>query len=377
MRNVASLAAQVGRFRYFAGDREVASNRVETALDLAEALSVPEVLSQALNTKALLLISRGRRSEGSVLLRHALDVGLEHDKPSAALRAFYNLADATLSYGDRYEDAAETVRRGLAHARKVGNRYWEWAFLGFGYPFYALGAWDEVLAMWDELRTRTGPGPASHTAPSSARRARQRPPRPPRRRMVDAVAEFEHSADVQERCYYGLARAHIVFAEGDRAEALRVAEAALAGRDTVGIAADPIKESFALAVQAALELGRLDKAEELLAIVERLSPGERTQFLNAHVARFRAQLAALNGQDDEAERLFKRAGGLFQELAVPFHLAVARLEHGEWLVAESRAEEAEPLLVEAREVFERLDAKRWLDRIARVSAEAGTEATPA
>jgi hypothetical protein len=43
---------------------------------------------------------------------------------------------------------------------------------------------------------------------------------------------------------------------------------------------------------------------------------------------------------------------------------VTRLEHGEWLASEGRAGEAEPLLGEAREAFERLDAKRWLDRVA-------------
>src|SRR5207253_6273684 len=52
--NVAALAAQVGRFRFFAGDGEIASQRIETALRLAEALSLPEVLSEALNTKALI-----------------------------------------------------------------------------------------------------------------------------------------------------------------------------------------------------------------------------------------------------------------------------------------------------------------------------------
>jgi predicted ATPase/class 3 adenylate cyclase len=367
--DVALLAAQVGRFRFFAGDSEIASERVETALRLAEALALPEVLSQALNTKALLLITHGRRAEGSVLLRHALEVALEHDKPSAALRAFYNLADAGSSYGDRYEEAAETVRQGLAHARKVGSRYWEWTFLGYGYPFYALGAWDEVLAMWDELphedwtRARLAYGTVLLSAvPVCVHRGRL----DEAKRMVDAVGEFEHSADVQERYYYGSARAQILLAEGKRAEALRVAETVFALREAMGIGADAIKEAFVLAVQAALELGLLDKAKELLAVVEGVQPGMRPQFVNAHVSRFRAHLAARGGEGQEAERLFKRAAGLFHELAVPFHVAVTRLEHGEWLAGEGRAEEAEPLFAEAHELFERLDAKRWLDRIDQV-----------
>jgi tetratricopeptide (TPR) repeat protein len=364
--DVASLAAQVGRFRYFAGDPELASQRLETALGLAEALSLPEVLAQALNSKGMLLIAKGRRDEGSVLLRHALEVALEHDRPSAALRAYYNLADSVLSQGDRYEDAADAVRQGLAHARKVGNRYWEWLLLGFGYPFYALGGWDDVLAMRDALphgdwtQARLAYGTVLCSAvPICVHRGRLEEAR----RMVEPVAELERSADIQERCYYGFARAQILLAEGDREEALQVAESVFAERDSMGVALEAVKESFALAVQAAVELDRLDRADELLAIVERLPPGLRPQFLNAQLARFRAQLAARGGKAEDAERLFKGAGGLFQELALPFHLAATRLEHVEWLADAGRAEEAQPLLEEAREIFERLEARPWLERL--------------
>ncbi len=367
---VASLAAQVGRFRLFAGDLELASQRIETALTLAEALSLPEVLSQALNTKGVLLVTQGRRDEGSVLVRHALEVALEHDKPSAALRAFYNLADGVLSQGDRYEDAAEMVRRGLAEARMVGSRYWEWAFLGFGYPFYALGAWDDVLAMRDELphedwtRARLAYGTVlSSAVPVWVHRGRL----DEAKRMLGAVAEFESSADVQERCYYGFAKAQILVAEGDRLDALRVAESVFSERTSIGVTLDAVKEAFALAVQVALELGQLDKAEELLVIVERLAPGMRPQFLNAQLARFRAQTAARRGKADDADPLFTGACGLFQELAVPFHLASTRLEYAQWLAAQGRAEEARPVLVQAREIFERLGAKPWLERLGQPS----------
>ena len=372
---VASLAAQVARFRLFAGDLDVASQRIETALGLAEALSLPEVLSHALNTKGVFLLTQGRREEGSVLMRHALKVALEHDKPSAALRAFYNVADGALSQGDRYEESAETIRRGLAEARKVGNRYWEWAFLGFGYPFYALGAWDEVLAMRDELphedwkRSRIAYGTILCSAvPICVHRGRL----DEAKGMLQPVAEFERSADVQERCYYRFAKAQILLAEGDRLEALRVAESVLAERGSIGVTLDAVKEAFALAVQAALELDQLDKAEELLAIVERLAPGLRTQFLDAQLARFRAQFAAREGRIEDVERLFEQASGVFQELAVPFQLARARLEYAQWLAALGRAEEAQPLLDQARVIFERLEAKPWLERLgqgARVGPE--------
>ena len=55
---------------------------------------------------------------------------IEHDKPSTALRASYNLADQ-LGHFDRYQEAMEAVRDALAQSRRVGNRYWE---LGLSRP---------------------------------------------------------------------------------------------------------------------------------------------------------------------------------------------------------------------------------------------------
>jgi len=67
------------------------------------------------------------------------------------------------------------------------------------------------------------------------------------------------------------------------------------------------------------------------------------------------------------EAPFKRAAGSFRELGMPFWLAVTLLQHGEWLVAQGRAEEAEPHLAEAGETFERLEARPWLERLSSIS----------
>jgi len=127
-----------------------------------------------------------------------------------------------------------------------------------------------------------------------------------------------------------------------------------------------------LRTRHALALGDLDKAKELLAVVEAIPAGSSPQFLQAQSSRFRARVAARQGDADEAERRFKRAAGLFRELALLFYLGVTQLEHGEWLAQQVRATEAEPLLAESREIFERLGAKPWLERM-----EAGGAPRPA
>ena len=46
-----------------------------------------------------------------------------------------------------------------------------------------------------------------------------------------------------------------------------------------------------------------------------------------------------------------------------FWLAVTLLEHGEWIAGTARTADAEPLLAEAHEIFDRLEARPWLERI--------------
>ena len=373
--DLAALAAQLGRFLFFAGEWDLAFQRIEVALDLAEAMSLPEILSQALNSKAIMLVARDRLQEGLAVLRFALEVALEHDKPSAALRAHYNLAD-TLARADRYEEAADSVREGLVLARRVGNRYWEWTLLGQVYPLFALGRWDEVLAMttelpeekWIEARQAfTGfasVGVLVHVHRGSYDEAS---------RIVNAFDALETSSDVQEQASYGCGKSSLLLARGKAADAVQIAEAAFRVRDTMGVTVEYVKEAFSLAVAAALELNDLSKAEELVAAVDGLPPGRFPQFLRAQSARFKARLVARRDEAEEAERLFKGAAGLFRELAVPFYLAVSELEHAEWLAEQGRAEEAEPLLAEAREIFERLGATPWLERADRSGVRRPTE----
>jgi class 3 adenylate cyclase/tetratricopeptide (TPR) repeat protein len=363
--DLAVLAAQVGRFMFFAGQPERAAERIETALDLAEALSLPEVLSQALTTKGIIITSRGRRREGLALVRYSLDLAREHDKPSAALRAGFNLAEL-FAQADRYPEAADTVREGLAFARKVGNRYWEWAFLGQVYPFFAVGAWDELLEMieqlpkeqWLEARQAftsvltSGVTAAAH-----------------RGRLDDAhdtvlmLEELTESGDFQERSAIACGKALLCLVDERPAEALAFAERSMEAVEMMGVAQEYVKEAYFIAGEAALTLGDVAKVEELIAMIEALPPGRTSQFLQGHCLRLRARLAALRGDLDEVERLFKRAAARFRELGVPFYLGVTVLEHGEWLAAHDRADEAGALLAEAREVFAALEAAPWQVRV--------------
>ncbi len=118
--DLAMLAVTLARPLFFSGRHEDAMARNEVALDIAESLRLPEVLSDGLNTKGLLLSAAGRHEEAELLLRHALEVALTHDLSSAALRAYGNLT-SIVSLRDRNREASELSLRG-ARARQKGGR---------------------------------------------------------------------------------------------------------------------------------------------------------------------------------------------------------------------------------------------------------------
>jgi tetratricopeptide (TPR) repeat protein len=271
--------------------------------------------------------------------------------------------------------AADTARDGVAFARRVGNRYWEWSFLAQMYAPFALGDWNEVLSMYSQLPTEDWSqarlafvGVLSCWIPVQVHRGNIAEAEA----LLEMLAEFETSADVQERMSYHHAKACVALAHERHADALAMAETAMEVGETIGISSEGIKESFAVAVASALVLDDLERAQTLIAEVDALPPGRSPQFLQAQVARFRAALATRREDIVEAERLFKQAAGRFRELSVPFYLALVLLEHSEWLAMQDRADEAAPLLAEARETFERLGATPWLERLERLDALAPT-----
>ncbi|HEX5936412.1 MAG TPA: adenylate/guanylate cyclase domain-containing protein [Actinomycetota bacterium] len=365
--DLAELAAQLARFSFFGGDTQAALERVERALQIAEALDLPDVLAEALNTKALIFYTLGRANEAAGLLGHALSIALEHDKPSAALRALNNLVDLS-DYLDRYAEAERLVGEGLSLARRVGNRYWESSLLGHVYAKYALGQWDGLVDSLSEIpfdefdRARIGftQGYVAFGAAVEIHRgdlgaATQR---------LEHFAELQTSADVQEVIEHACGAATLHLAEGDPKGSLRMAEIALDARGALSFAHSCVKEAAIAGLEAASALGDRTKMDEILEIIRSDALARRTLYFQAHIARFEARSS--RHAEDEVERLFKSSVGAFREIGFPFWMAVTLLEYGEWLRARDRGPDAAPIVLEAQSIFERLGARPWIERAARL-----------
>ena len=362
----ATLVAHLARARYFMGSVDEAMERNELALELAEALELPDVLSHGLNTKSLILYyARRRPQEAKVLMRHALEVALTHDRPEAALRGYNNMA-SYLEAEDRYREAIEHGRDHEALARRVGSQrdvlqvlHWRANLL------LGLGEWDQALATVDEIQDESGPDILKRWSLVSVLFIFvHRGELAEARRRLAIQEEAYDPQEIQSVIFYRSNEAEVLLAEGKPQDALAAAEIALEGRAEHGMGA--ASGALEVALSAAFMLREEPKIEQLLAMLEEVPPGQRTPFLRALGARFGARREALHGDATTAEAGLAAAAKILREIERPFDLAVVLLEHAEWLASEGRVGEAEPLAAEAREIFERLRATPYLERLDRL-----------
>jgi class 3 adenylate cyclase/tetratricopeptide (TPR) repeat protein len=357
--DLAFLTVRLGNALLFVGRLDRASMLIERALDMGEALGLPEILVYGWGAKGVLAATRGRRQESRMLLSAAVEVALEHGFVERAGVCLGNLSDQAFAV-DRYEEALGHLARVLELARKSGARPNEW----FGhsestYPLFQLGRWDEAMAAFAEVPREQLP--SGHTLISPLTSILEihlnRGQLDDARRLLEIFSRLPTSFDVQERVGYAGAAAAVAHAEGRYADALELAEQAVAARELLGDTAQAVKQGVRWAAEAAYALGRTERLEEILQIVEDRPPGLRSPMMEGHAHRLRGRLA---GGLAEADAAYAAAELLFEGLGLVFWLAVARLEHAEARMAHGG--EARGLAAEARETFERLGARPWIAR---------------
>ncbi|MGC1193363.1 MAG: hypothetical protein WA976_01085, partial [Candidatus Dormiibacterota bacterium] len=113
---------------------------------------------------------------------------------------------------------------------------------------------------------------------------------------------------------------------------------------------------------------------ELLEIVRAALPGQVSPWLRAQAARLSARASADTGDHEAVEAGFQGAEAGFRELGTPFDLGVALTEHAEWLITRGRQEAVGKLRGEAYEIFEKLKAQPWLERIGPLQREESVSA---
>lgn len=378
--DLASLAVRLGSLLFFQNEGAKSALMVETALDIAEALWLPEVLSQALATKAFTAQRVRHEEEAVALLTHAAKLAIDNDLPLATLRARYNLADQ-LCHRDRYHDALVLYRDSLALARKLGDRAYERHVIGeLTWVLMQVGEWDEATewaALISEADVRDAPIEVmSLLTFAEAYIHRGEPSRC--EQLLSWADQLAEADDQQARGVYLASRASWLGTVGRHDEALRDARTAMSGSlEWGGPGHQNVKAGFTEACNAARALGDLVTLAELVSFVDGLRPGERPPYLEGQGARFRAYLAGSRGDREAAERAFVEAEGVFTRIRTPFRLAVVQLEHAEWLAALGEALTAQQLAADAAATFARLQADPWIERARRIVVAEVVEVTAA
>jgi predicted ATPase/class 3 adenylate cyclase len=365
---LAAALAQLGRARALAGHFEEAAAPLEQALTLAERLLLPEVFVEALTSKSLALVAQGRIAEARILLVAADARAHAEQLYASALRSENNLA-AVLEAADSNAEAYELVERASALARRRGDRRWESNLRTGGIiQLVQLGRWDEALAIAVEEEPLVVDKGALFNLLALAIVHCERGDSEPARALMTRGDTLRDTDSPITKAGYAAFEARVLRAEGRYAEALASSERGLAHMDELTLADTSTKLALVEAIEAALAMDDLDKAEALLTIPDSLDPGQLTPFVHAQSARLRARLDAARGEQHGVDQGFARAAGLFRDCSMVFHVAVTQFEHAEWLAAQGRGDEAHGLLVEAGETFERLRATPWLERVAQLTA---------
>jgi class 3 adenylate cyclase/predicted ATPase len=359
--DLATLAAQIGRLHFFMGDMDRSLERLDFALVIAERLFLPEVLSHALNTKSLVLNVRGRMEESRALLRHALTIAQEHGVTGAILRAYFN---SFLEHPDR---VVEYSRLGLELARRLGNRQWELNFLGRqALNAWLLGDWDEAMALaqplLDPANWQASSFALSRALPALAHLHVNRGLIGDAEKVVALREHAAYSAGLIERADYYTAMAMVARARGDLDTARHARDELLLIVERMGVFHESTRESMAEAIEITLAAGEVDEAGRLIEQLKGRMVANN-DYLAPVVARFEPQVALARGDDAAAEEGFQRSMRLVRGANSPFTQAAAQLEYAEWLLGRGRADEARPLLGEARSIFDRLGARPWVERV--------------
>jgi class 3 adenylate cyclase/tetratricopeptide (TPR) repeat protein len=364
--DVAALGAQLGRIHYFAGNAELAAARIEAALDMAEELRLPAVISSALNTKSLLV--QKHPNEAEALLRRALRIALDNDLVFEALRAYNNLLVFAVSH-DHDEETLPLLEEGMALARRRGDRFWEVRLAtGLLEEERYRGTWEAALERAAALPLDGPLDDASLiTVPIGLARMHIWRGEPDvAREWLTRVPADTTTADFQRRRTALWRRQLEAEIDGRLDDANAAIEEALSARTPEPPQAQELAELLGDASTYATLTGDQAAATRIAAHVDAMPATIHVRTVDSQLNRLRANAAAAVGDAQQAADAFSVALANARNLGYAYWLAPVLYDYGAWLVAVGRAEEAAPLLAEARGLFETMGASAWLERIDRV-----------
>jgi DNA-binding CsgD family transcriptional regulator len=155
--------AGLASMRALHGQNDAAIGLARQAQALAESLSVPGALSDALNTEGCAIGNQG--GDWAVAMHRALEVAMAADMQTQAGRAYSNLHASY--YGERrFAEADKVFTEGIAYCNEHDLGTYGICLRGGRTGALELqGRWDESASLSEELLTHSGASPVNRIVP--------------------------------------------------------------------------------------------------------------------------------------------------------------------------------------------------------------------
>jgi class 3 adenylate cyclase/tetratricopeptide (TPR) repeat protein len=347
----ATLLASLSRALMRTGQPARAVAIADQALDLAEHLGLERIVAETFNNKGSSLGYLGRRREALVLLKAAIEAAHAGGFVAAETRAMSNFGAQT----ENARQARDTYRAAAELARRVGNRgLANWASVASRYGDLLLAEnWDEVIEESGDDHADDLDSPNDQIRRLSILGFFLGP----RGESLDAI--IDRIAQLVDQVSDSSAVASLHFARAQRAlmatdYALAIDEGLLAAEDSA-----LSRIYLSLTMRPALWGRDLARARE---IADRLDAAVETGGdVTASRTASRAGIAALEGRIDEAVGGYRQAFQYFRSNGDAFLLAGIELDLVMLLGSAHPA--AREAAAEARPIFERIQARAYLERL--------------
>ncbi len=347
-----ALEGQLARAYFLREDHRRAVEVADRVLEAAEHLDLVPILADTLVTKGSALGSIGRLTEGNGVIQIGGRLAEAHGLHAIALRALNNSSVGLAEIDPRA--GAEAARAGLALSRRLGQRFWMFAFVGgSAWGGFLTGDWDRALT---ELRTGLA----------------EEPDPPDRMLLLNNLATFQAvrgepvEAEIaeMERLTEGetdpALLGYVVDARGFQALAAgRLEEASDAWWRMPEMTPSSAASYLFLAARPALWRGDVARAR---AALERLNAtGVHGPVAEIHRATLRAGLAALDGKAAEALGLYRDALRGLHDLGLPWDEALTAVDMAS--VLDPTDPEVGAAAETARQILVGLGARPFLERL--------------
>jgi class 3 adenylate cyclase/tetratricopeptide (TPR) repeat protein len=361
--DVGRLNAILSRVLVFTSEWERAAVAVEAALVAAEAYELPDVLAEALVNKGLLYLYTSRPQEAAGLFAMAVTIADRHELGDPLSRAVDNLGSLGLNWD--LPDAREHTQAGLAGNRRRGDRHHETLVAGNLMQLDLLaGRWDELDALAHELFDPDPDRPGAehlHYRLVALHALRGEPQAAAA--ALGRMTAWQDTDDSELRTNYDGCVVIVRTAEGKPEAALAHGLPAVqTAIETLGAAAEAVRDCWPHVLQAALTLARHEDARQILGLLADRPPGHIPPYLRAHLARGRALANIAENRRDTVQADLQTAIDAFAKLAYPYWRAVTQTDLAAWHTDQNQADHAAALLDHATATLTPLRATPALTR---------------